>query len=379
MKLPLQNFTTLVQTMAAGVQGTSRSLLDLSVGSVLRTLLEASASVGLWLQWLILQALAMTRAATSTGADLDSWVGDFALTRLAAVPAVGTVTFARYTVGLAAIVPVGALVRTTDASQSFSVQADPRNPAWVAASAAYLSGGYQIGAETGGVDVPVAALEAGGGGNVQAGAITQLASAIAGVDTVGNASATLNGLDAESDSDLRARFVNYINSRSKATLTALASAIASVRQGLRWTVAENSNVDGSVSVGHFVVTVDDGSGTPSAALLDAVQAAVESVRPIGSTYAVMPPVVIGVSVSLGLAVSPATLKPAVEALVISAVAAYVNALPIGAELPVSRVVSLAHAANGGVVSVNGVLINGSAADLVCPANAVMKTLSVVVT
>jgi hypothetical protein len=39
MLLPLQNFTTLVQTMAASVQGGAAQLIDLSVGSVLRALL----------------------------------------------------------------------------------------------------------------------------------------------------------------------------------------------------------------------------------------------------------------------------------------------------------------------------------------------------
>ena len=72
MILPLQTFTTLVQNMAAGVQGSAAQLIDLSVGSVLRALLEACASVALWMQWLILQVLSMTRAATSSGADLDS-------------------------------------------------------------------------------------------------------------------------------------------------------------------------------------------------------------------------------------------------------------------------------------------------------------------
>ncbi len=84
MQLSLQNFSSLVQTMAASVQAASRQLLDLTVGSVLRAVLEANASIALWMQWLILQVLQMTRAATSTGADLDSWMADFAL-----VPAAG--------------------------------------------------------------------------------------------------------------------------------------------------------------------------------------------------------------------------------------------------------------------------------------------------
>lgn len=373
MILPLQNFATLVQNMAAGVQGTSQTLVDLTVGSVLRAVLEASASIGLWLQWLILQVLSMTRAATSNGADLDSWVGDFALVRLPGVPANGTVTFSRYTTGLAAIVPSGTLVRTTDASQSFVVQSDTANAAWVASAS-----GYQIGANNASVDVPVSAVVAGSAGNVQAGAITQLASAIPGVDMVVNAAATLGGLDAESDAALRLRFANYINSRSRATLTAIANAIASVQQGLRWLIEENVNTDGSTNIGHFIVTVDDGSGSPSAALLTSVQEAIEAVRPVGSTYAVQPPVIVGVTVSLSLEVTAGTSKPTVAAEAIQAIADYVNALPIGPTLAISRVISLVHGADAAVLSVSEVLINGAAIDLLCADNAVTQSVSVVV-
>ena len=57
MQLPLQNFSTLVANAAAAVQGAAAQLLDLSVGSALRAVLEASASVSLWLQWLIVLVL----------------------------------------------------------------------------------------------------------------------------------------------------------------------------------------------------------------------------------------------------------------------------------------------------------------------------------
>ena len=59
--LSLQNFTSLVQNMAAAVQASAASLLNLTVGSTLRAILEANASVVLWLQWLILQVLSLTR------------------------------------------------------------------------------------------------------------------------------------------------------------------------------------------------------------------------------------------------------------------------------------------------------------------------------
>ena len=92
MQLSLRTFNALVQSMAAAVEASATQLLDLTAGSTLRAVLEANASIGLWMQWLILQVLRTTRAATSDGADLDSWMADLTLTRLPAVAATGTVT-----------------------------------------------------------------------------------------------------------------------------------------------------------------------------------------------------------------------------------------------------------------------------------------------
>lgn len=201
MNLPLQNFATLVKTQAAAVSTSCQQLVDVTVGSVLRAILEANASVGLWIQWLILQVLAMTRAATSSGADLDTWVADFGMSRLPAVASSGQVRFSRSTVGLSTVIPVGALVRTgTGATdQVFSVSTDIANAAWAGA-------GYQVSATTLSVGVPVTANVAGSAGNVRAGAIGQIATAIPGIDTVVNDAPITGGLDAESDAALRARF-----------------------------------------------------------------------------------------------------------------------------------------------------------------------------
>ena len=192
MKLSFQTFSGLVQGMAAATQSASRQVLDLSVGSTLRAVLEANASVGLWMQWLILQVLQMTRAATSSGADLDSWVADFSLTRLPATFATGTVTFSRLTPGAPALIQPGVLVRTSDAAQTFSVTADPASPLWNAAQ-----GGYSLPAGTASAELPVVAKNAGTAGNVQAGTVTMLASALPGVDAVINPAPFANGMDAE--------------------------------------------------------------------------------------------------------------------------------------------------------------------------------------
>ena len=93
-----------------------------------------------------------------------------------------------------------------------------------------------------------------------------------------------NGLNAEFDDAFRARFRDFIQSRSRATPLAVGNAIGTVQQGLQYAIAENVDAAGSARTGNFVVTVDDGSGAPSSSLLQLVTTAVEAVRPLGSTF-----------------------------------------------------------------------------------------------
>jgi uncharacterized phage protein gp47/JayE len=373
MQLQLRNFATLVSDAAAAVQGAARQLADLTQGSTLRAMLEANASVALWLQWLILQVLQMTRAATSTGADLDSWMADFTVSRLPAVPASGRVTFSRFVPSGAALVPVGTLVRTADGSQSFAVVAGAQEAGFSAAQ-----GGYVLAAGAAGVDVPVVALQPGSAGNVREGAVSLIVAALPGVDSVGNAASFQGGLDGEGDAALRARFGSFLSSRSRATPEAVGYAVAGVQQGLQYAIAENALPDGSVRSGNFVVTVDDGSGNPSPALLARVAAAVETMRPVGSSFAVQPPVVSWASIAMAVTTAPGAAHVAVTAQVADAVVAYVNALPIGAALAWSRLAQLAYQASPAVTNVAGVTLNGVAADLVPGPAGVVKAAAVVV-
>ena len=374
MQLSLQSFSNLVQNMAATVQSAAAQLLDLTVGSTLRAILEANASVALWLQWLILQVLQMTRAATSTGADLDSWMADMSLTRLPAVAASGLVTFSRYTSTNSALVPAGALVRTNDGTQTFAVTVDTTNSAWTD-----ISSGYLIAGGTYALTVPVTGQNPGSAGNVQNGAITQLVSAIPGVDLVTNTAALQGGMDAETDTALRDRFQNFIQSRSRATPLAIGYAVASIQQGLNYAIQENVDSAGNASLGRFVVTIDDGTGQPPTTLIDTVAVAVEAVRPIGSMFAVQPPAVTTAQISLLIVVTAGTPKPPVVAAVSQSIGSYVNKLGIGVGLPLTKVAQLAYAASPSVINVSSIFINGLAEDLSVPVNGVVKSGTIAVT
>jgi uncharacterized phage protein gp47/JayE len=373
MQLSLQNFSTLMQNMAASVQSAAGQLLDLTVGSTLRAILEANASIALWMQWLILLVLQTTRAATSTGTDLDTWMADFGLTRLPAVAATGIVTFTRFTVVGTALVPAGALVRTSDGTQTFAVSIDTTNSAWSSAQ-----NGYVMASTVSSINVPVVAQVAGAAGNVQGGAVTLLASAIPGVDAVSNSAAFENGLNAESDAAFRLRFQNYINSRSRATVLAVGYAVSSVQQGLVYAIQENQNPAGGTQMGCFVVTVDDGSGYPSATLLSTVQTAVDAVRPIGSIFTMQPPVVTVVNVTLTLAVSGSTTSSILAAPVATTLTSYINSLPIGTSLPISRISQIAYDVSSSIANVTQVQLNGGTVDIVPPANGVVKVGAVTV-
>ncbi len=373
MQLNLRTFDAIVTSAAAAVQGAASQVLDLTVGSALRAVLEANAGLGLWLQWLILQVLQTTRAATSSGNDLDTWVADFGLTRLPSVAANGSVTFARFAPVATALVPVGTLVRTSDGTQSFAVTADPTNLAFSAAQ-----NGYTLAAGTASVTVPVQASVAGSGGNVLAGTISLIAAAIPGVDTVSNAAPIAGGLDGESDPALRSRFAAFLDSRARATSVAVGYAVSSVQQGLQYTIQENATQSGATQPGSFVVTVDDGTGAPPSALLTAVATAIEAVRPLGSVWTVVPPNVTHATIDMTITTGATLSHAAVAATVAAAVTSFVNALPVGAALPWSRLAQVAYDASASVANVSAVTLNGGTLDIVPGPGGVVKAGTVTV-
>ncbi|AZG14926.1 baseplate J/gp47 family protein [Cupriavidus pauculus] len=378
MAISTKDFTTLVREQVTAVQGYARVLVDLTVGSVFRAIVETSASGTVWLQSLILQVLAITRAATSSGSDLDSWVGDFGVTRLPATFATGQVTFSRFTPAQQAVVPVGATVQTGDGSQQYSVVADASSPAYNA-----TLGGYVAAAGVASVTVPVVAVSAGSAGNAIAGAVSVISGAIAGIDTVTNAADFSNGADAESDPALRTRFVAYVRSLSKATKDAVRYAVTSLQQGVTVSLVENQTYAGAVQMGYFYAVVDDGTGAPTGTFLSTVANAIDAVRPLCSSFGVFAPVLVGASVSMTVTVAAGYDPAATRAVVSDALKSYINSLVRDPTtqvmtLPYSRLAQVAYDASPGVTNVTAVTLNGGASDLTANAKQVIKWTSVTV-
>jgi uncharacterized phage protein gp47/JayE len=373
MNLSLKGFSQLIEDMGAALQSSASSLIDVSVGSVVRAIFEANASVVLWLQWLIVQVLQSTRASTSNGLDLDSWMLDFGLTRLPAVPSTGIVTFSRFAANLPAAIPVGTLVKTADGSLSFSVIEDQTISIWQSSSTAYV-----LPSGVASADVPVICTNGGLVGNVLVGTIAVIAASLPGIDQVNNSNLLSNGGDAESDQAFRNRFQSYLASRSRATLTAVQNAIAGVRQGLDVAIKENTATDGTVEIGSFLVIVDDGTGYPSSDLLSTVAAAVDSVRPIGTRFAVVPPQVLTVSVSMTAELTSTATASLDVPSIQNYVATYLNSLSIGKSASVTRVAQSAYLAGPNIGNIAGIQLNGLSSDIVPLPLAVIKSGQVMV-
>ncbi len=373
MNLSLKGFTQLVEDMSAALQSSATTLVDVSIGSVLRAIFEANASVVLWLQWLILRVLQTTRASTSTGTDLDSWMADFGLNRLPAIPATGIVTFSRFAPNLAATIPAGSIVKTSDGMLSFSVTEDRALSIWQPASS-----GYVIPSGVASADLPVACATSGSIGNVLAGTITVIAASLPGVDQVTNANPLSNGADRETDQAFRSRFQGYLASLSRATLGAVQNAIAGVRQGLDVAIEQNTGAGGAPQVGALLVIVDDGTGYPSADLLSDVASAVDAVRPIGTTFAVVPPQVLTVNVSLTAEFASANDATVGIPSIQNYVASYLNDLPVGRTASVTRVAQHAYRAGSGLQNITDIGLNGASTDVIPAPLTVIKAGQIVV-
>ena len=95
MALNILDFATIVRNQVTAMQGRAAGLVDLTIGSLLRSVFEANAGVVQWIQQLIVNLLVTTRAATCSGSDLDSWMADYSYYRLSASQSVGIVTSSR--------------------------------------------------------------------------------------------------------------------------------------------------------------------------------------------------------------------------------------------------------------------------------------------
>lgn len=250
---------------------------------------------------------------TASGAYLDYHAQVRGLTRTAAVKAVGSV---RFTIGAALgynmTIPAG--VQCMTAGETVFVTTAPTT---IAAGALYG-------------DAAAEAAEAGAGGNVPAGSIVLMPAPPTGVTACTNPAAFTGGAAGESDDALRARVIASYKTLPNGANAAYYETRALAVDG----VAAVKVLPKNRGVGTVDVVVASQTGSPSAALVAAVQSALDAEREICVDIAVSAPT--AVTVNVAAAVKPesgktfAQVKSAVE----SAVSALFTGRLLG--LPVLR-------------------------------------------
>jgi uncharacterized phage protein gp47/JayE len=364
-----KQFAQIVQDFAAAAQAASQAVLNFDIGSVWLALAEATAGASDWLQKLYLFALSVTRLSTSQGVWVDTFCADYmpvvpgtTSPRLPATSATGLVTFSRATPQNQAVIPVGALVTSFDGSQVFQVYADPTNAAY--SVAIIPGGGFILAAGVASLNVGVRALNPGSLGNVLANTITIIRSSLIGVDTVTNAAPFINGMDPETDAQLKARFPLYIQSLREGTVAAIEYAVTSLQQGMQVTVHPSIDPNGATDYGAVLVYVDDGSGNPPSTTVQSAATAVFAVTAGSIRPQILGATTLTANLVMTLTTAAGYYHPTVVAAVVNAVGAYVNTLGLENSLSFTRLASVAYSASPGVTDVTGVTLNGGTADLV---------------
>lgn len=378
-----RTFGQLVQGQAAAIQARAAGLVDVTIGSICRAVIEATASVALWLQANIMALLATTRLSTSTGDDVDTWIADWGaapqpgdptlFARLPAQAATGQVTFSRFASTGSALVPVGATVSSADGTRVYTVTLDPTVPGFAVSLSGYLMNPNQNA-----ITVPVACTTAGAGGNAAIGGINTITTAIPGVDLVTNAAAFINGADAETDDAVKLRFRNYVQALRRGTPEALAFAVTQLRRGVTAIVVENQEQSGAVRKGFVYLVVDDGTGRPSVDLLASARAAVMDAHAAGVEFAVYPPQVIPCDVRLTVTAAAGADRALVQATVKDAVTNYLNGLAGGSPVLFSRLYQVAYDCSPDVQEVTALSLNNLTIDIPITINQVAKAGSITV-
>lgn len=353
MTITIRTTAQIVRGYAAAVQGAASAAVSFVLGSLELARANAVAGVTMWLQSKIMQVLALTRGSTSTGADLDSWMADFNIvTREAAVAAAGTATLTRYSSGQQATVTPGAVLKTADGTQSFTVIADATKTAWNNTLGAYVAT-----AGTASIDVTVQAVTAGAGGNINANTLTQIASGIA-FDTVTNAAPYTTGVDQEKDAALLARFQLTLQGLQKGIKVAAYAAIDALQQGIQREIVENQTLGGQTQYGYFYVIISPYTST----LQQEVYGAVDAVRPLTSTFGVFAATQVVANIAVTVTAAAGYTHAQVAAAVTTALQNFVAAIPLGGGLSWSELYSVVWGVPG-VASASGLTLNSGTADI----------------
>jgi uncharacterized phage protein gp47/JayE len=378
-----QTFTGLRELLSTEYGADAYTPASDSPGSTLDPVFNALALLAIQIQQQLSIPLSLAaRLATSTGADVDSFVAPFGFTRLPGSYANGLVTFSTASpVGSPLTVPLGTIVQTALGVQYVLVGDAMGNPT-----------APVIGSGDSSVQGSVVCLTQGTAGNTPAGTIAQLYAGsgspyVNGINQVTNAAAFTDAANGESDAELKKRFLLGMENGRYAVESAILAAVAGVQVGLTYSFGDHINPDGSYHAAFFsiIVNVANSAAPPPSTLLTAITAAVLPVRSAGIEYVVVGPTLINATVTGNIVVQNGFSSSAVTGAAAVAVQDFVNGLGLNADgSPVdcsyAQIVAIIVGVPG-VQNVTGTQLNGSTQDIVAPfgSEVVMPALPVFTT
>jgi uncharacterized phage protein gp47/JayE len=281
-------------------------------------------------------------ADTSYGEYLDRRVAELGITRKPAVKAVGSVVF---TGTDGTVIPIGTEVYTND-----------ENPVYfVTTSDGTITNGS--------VTVAAQAKEGGVRGNVAAGKITLTSGNITGITSVTNPQAFDGGVDAESDADLLARYLDRVRTPATSGNAAAYRQWALERPGVGDAkVYPLWNGNGTVKV----VLIDSERTTPTQAVIDDVAAYIESVRPIGATVSVVGATELPINVSATLTLESGYTVVGVQPTIEAGIVEYLKSIAFKNEpVRLSRIANIILDTEG-VTDYANLTINGETGNITVP-------------
>ena len=372
MALPTLTYSQFLTNIESALAG--NEITNLRPGSAALAFAQSMAAVSISQQQLMVHVANITRLATSYGSDVDSFVADFGMSRLAAVPTSGTITMTRSVSGSTLVIPVGAVCQTTVNQIQFQLVADTNQPNYNVSSNAYVYGvsDVTITATVQAISVPLSHL------SITANTLTQVVSGFVGVSSITNPLPFTNGSSAETDSQLKIRFVEFIGSLTQATETAVEYAINTVQQGLTFQLIESFTFSGAPYPGGFTVVVDDGTGAIPSALLNLITAAILPVRAAGIVFGVFAPTNVPVNVNVVVVASASYSQSALQTQVQSNISAYINSLGVGVGCTFINIGAVIQNTPG-VFTYSGLTLNGLSADVSIAPTQLPRAGSVTVT
>ena len=333
----IKTYSEIVSQILSNI-GERTGLTNFNVGSVVRTLTEVFSEVVGELYAFGAEMLKQGFLDTATGIWLDRKAREYGLERKPAIKTVGNVIYSRPVAKNTNIsIPTGSIV-TTPKDQS------GKEYRFFTTEDAVLQAGELA------VSVPVIAENAGSAYNVGPTSISRMKTYINGIASVSNETdwMTIVGVDEEKDSALRQRcFLAWEELSQGGTAAAYISWALSV-PGVKSAFVDDTLPRGEGTVDIYIMGE---AGPPDAALIEAVQALIDSKRPITADSLVLSPDIVSVTITMSVTPHSGYDSAIIETEIRRRLSVYfgdiedvnlpVQPLGVGKDVVVSRLISLA--------------------------------------